>query len=278
MRWRRIAAIVQKDLREVRENKSIWAPMIIVPAIFILGIPLAMLLIPPHVEGMMQNLDMQTSGLNLFIEKMPHSMSVVLVGLSPFQSMITMILGFILAPLFLIFPLMFSTIIASESFAGEYERKTVESLLYTPATDQELFLGKVITALIPSVGISWLSFLGYTLVLNTAGYPVFGRIWFPLPGWYALIFWITPALAVLGISTTVLISARTRTFMGTYQASASLVVVVLGLMVGQISGVLYLDIATGLLVGLAAWIIALAVTFIAIKSFNRARLLTGLKL
>jgi ABC-type transport system involved in multi-copper enzyme maturation permease subunit len=278
MKWRRIIAIVQKDLIEVRENKSIWAPMIIVPAVFIIGFPLAFLLGPPRVDGMLSSMNSSTSGLNLFIEHMPVSMSSMLVGLTPFQSLITLILGFIFAPMFLIFPLLFSTIIASESFAGEYERKTVEALLYTPATDQELFMGKVATALIPSLSISWLSFLAYTLVLDIAGYPIFGRIWFPFPSWYALIFWITPALAVLGISTTVLISARTRTFMGTYQASASLVVLVLGLVVGQISGVLYLDVPSGLLVGLVAWIAAGVVTLIAVKSFNRARLLTGLKL
>ena len=66
--------------------------------------------------------------------------------------------------------------------------------------------------------------------------------------------------------------------MGAYQASASLVIVVLGLMVGQISGVLYLDIPTGLLVGLITWILALGTMATAIKGFNRARLLTGLKL
>ena len=278
MKWNRIIAVMKKDLMEVKGNKSVWAPMIIVPALFVFVLPLSMLLIPPRFESFQQSLMSSNADLDFFLNNMPPSMLAPLEGLSDMQSMYVLMLGYILAPMFLIFPLMFSTIIASESFAGEYERKTIEALLYTPASDSELFLGKVFTALLPSVAITWVSFFIYSLVLNIAGYPVFGRIWFPFANWYPLIFWITPALAVLGIAAAVLISARTRTFMGAYQLSASLVILVLGILGGQLSGVLYLTVETGLLIGLFFWIIAAIVSYIAIKSFNRSRLLTGIKL
>lgn len=179
------------------------------------------------------------------------------------------------APFFLILPLMFSTVIAAESFAGERERKTLEALLYTPTSDAELFLGKVLTALTPAIGISWFSFVIYALVLNIAGWDLFGRIWFPLPSWYALIFWITPALAVIGVAATVLISSREQTFMGAYQTSAALVLLPIGLMVGQMTGVLYLTVGMGLAVGAVFWVIAGVLTRLAIRSFQRTRLLTA---
>ena len=97
----------------------------------------------------------------------------------------------------------------------------------------ELFLGKVLAAVIPAIGLSWLSYLVYIIVVNAASYPLFGRIWFPLATWWPLMFWLTPALAVLGISATVLISSRVKTFMEAYQLSASLVVLVLALVIGQ---------------------------------------------
>jgi len=270
----RILAIAQKDLLEVRQNRYAWLPMIIVPILFVLILPLAMILIPPRLQLSPQELASQ-SDLEFFLQNMPPSMAQALAGLDEFQSMVLIMLGYLFAPFFLIFPLMFSTVIAAESFAGERERKTMEALLYTPASDSELFLGKVLAALAPAIGISWGSFILYALVLNTAGYPLFGYIWFPLPSWWPLILWITPALALLGTAATVLISARVHTFMGAYQTSASLVVLVVALLIGQFSGVIYLSVGIGLLIGLVLWLVAAGLTTLAVRSFHRHTLLTS---
>lgn len=274
MKTQRILAIAQKDLLEVRQNRYAWLPMIIVPILFVLVLPLAMILIPPRLQLSPQELASQ-SDLEFFLQNMPPSMAQALAGLDEFQSMVLIMLGYLFAPFFLIFPLMFSTVIAAESFAGERERKTMEALLYTPASDSELFLGKVLAALAPAIGISWGSFILYALVLNTAGYPLFGRIWFPLPSWWPLILWITPALALLGTAATVLISARVRTFMGAYQTSASLVVLVVALLIGQFSGVVYLSVGIGLLIGLVLWLVAGGLMTLAVRSFHRRTLLTS---
>jgi len=269
MNIRVIKAIATKDLLEVRQNKAAWLPMIIVPVLFVIIMPLAMILIPSQMGGDALN----DSDLATFLQNMPAAMQQQLAGLDEMQTTIVVMLGFFFAPMFLMFPLMFSTIIAAESFAGERERKTMESLLYTPTTDQQLFIGKVTAGLIPAIVISVGSFLLYTVVLNAAAWHIFERIWFPLPSWYPLIFWITPALALIGVSFTVLISSKTQTFMGAYQSSAALVIVVLALLFGQISGVVYLSVGVGLLVGLFCWITAVVLTYIAIKSFNRSKLL-----
>ncbi len=274
MNTQRILAIAQKDLLEVRQNRYAWLPMIIVPILFVLILPLAMILIPPRLQLSPQELASQ-SDLEFFLQNMPSSMAQVLTGLDEFQSMVLIMLGYLFAPFFLIFPLMFSTVIAAESFAGERERKTMEALLYTPASDSELFLGKVLAALAPAIGISWGSFILYALVLNIAGYPLFGYIWFPLPSWWPLILWITPALALLGTAATVLISARVHTFMGAYQTSASLVVLVVALLIGQFSGVVYLSVGIGLLIGLVLWLVAAGLTTLAVRSFHRHTLLTS---
>jgi len=166
-----------------------------------------------------------------------------------------------------------ASVIAAESFAGERERKTIEALLYTPATDTELFAGKVVAAAIPTLLITWLSFLLYTLVLNIAGMPVMGRVWFPLPSWYPLMFWVSPAITALSIAATVLISAKTKTFMGAYQLSGSLVVLVLGLMVGQIAGVMYLSVGVVWLIGVILWLVAAGLFVLGVRTFQRTTLL-----
>jgi ABC-2 type transport system permease protein len=267
-----INAIATKDLLEVRQNKAAWIPMIIVPLIFVIIMPLAMILIPTQMDVSMEALA-NDADLELFLANMPQGLMQQLEGLNDTQAMLVIVLGMMFAPMFLMFPLMFSTIIAAESFAGERERKTMESLLYTPASDKELFFGKVMAGFIPALVISWGSFLVYVVVLNAAGWPIFGRIWFPIATWYPLIFWISPALALLGVSFTVLISSKTQTFMGAYQTSAALVILVVALMIGQVTGVVYLNVAVGLVVGLICWVVALVMTAVAIKNFNRSKLL-----
>jgi ABC-2 type transport system permease protein len=274
MNTRIIRAIATKDLLEVRQNKAAWIPMLVVPLIFVILFPMAMIWIPTQfdipIDSMTNDSDLET-----FLQNMPAGMMQQLEGLDEFQGMVVMVLGMMFAPMFLMFPLMFSTIIAAESFAGERERKTMESLLYTPATDKELFFGKVMAGFVPALIISWGSFIVYTIVVNVLGWPVFGRIWFPLDTWYPLILWISPALALLGVSFTVLISSKTPTFMGAYQSSSALVILVVALMIGQVSGVVYLNVGVGMLVGLFCWLIAITLTVIAIKNFNRSKLLTS---
>jgi ABC-type Na+ efflux pump permease subunit len=211
-----------------------------------------------------------------FIQHIPGDMGAKVAAMSPGQALVYVMLGYMLAPLFLVMPLMFSTIISADAFAGERERKTLEALLYTSASDSELFMGKVAAGLVPSLIVSWLSFAGYTLVLNLAGNSLMEGFWFPLPAWYVLIFWITPALATLGIAATVLISLKVNTFMEAYQMSASLVVLVLAMMAGQMTGVLYFDIVTGLVLGAVVWLITALLIWIAVKRFRRTQLISRL--
>ena len=276
MNWHKIIAIVKKDLLEVKQNKAAWVPMIVAPLILIVLFPVLMLVLPNYIPSMADEF-INDPDLDAMFANLPASMASAVEGLAPMQSVAVMMLGYMFAPMFLIFPLMFSTVVAAESFAGERERKTMEALLYTSATESELFWGKVITGMVPALVISWGSFILYAVVLNTVGYPLFGRIWFPLPSWYPLIFWITPAVALLGVAFTVLISSKTQTFMGAYQSSSALVILVLGLMIGQLAGVIYLTVGLSMLIGLVFWIISGTLAWLAMRNFKRSSLLLGLK-
>ena len=275
MNLKNIAAIAQKDWIEVRQNKYAWAPMLIVPLIFVIVLPLVFTLVIPALEVDPQAVLSSDTDIEFFISRMPEGMTRYVNFDKPMESMIVIMLGFMFAPMFLILPLMFSTTIASESFAGERERKTIEALLYTPATDADLFLGKAAVAAIPSLAATWLGFVIYALIVNIAPYAYFQRIWFPLPTWWPLIFWITPALIVLCIALTVLISARVQTFMGAYQTSASTVLLAVALFAGQLTGALYLSVAVEMIIGVMIWVAAGVLAVYAVKSFNRKALLAG---
>jgi len=274
MNWCSIWAIAQKDLKEVRQNRAAWMPGVIVPLFFAILMPIAMIVIPQIIP--VEDVQRELGDMDTLLRNMPPSFAAIFGGKSLEQIFVIYMTGFMLAPLFLIMPLMFSTVVGSDSFVGERERKTMEALLYAPTSDLELFLGKVLAAVIPAIALSWIVYLVYIIVVNAASYPLFGRIWFPLATWWPLMFWLTPALAVLGISATVLISSRVRTFMEAYQMSTSLVVIVLGLVIGQVSGVLFLGVGTALLIGLLIWLVDAALIYLSVKRFKCSSLIAKL--
>ncbi len=274
MNWRSIWAIAKKDLKEVRQNKAAWGPGIAVPLIFAILMPLLFIILPQVIP--VEDVQRELGDIDGMLRSMPPAMQALFEGRSLEQMFVLYMAGFTLAPLFLIMPLMFSTVIGSDSFVGERERKTMEALLYAPTSDMELFLGKVLAAVIPAIGLSWITYLMYIIVVNVASYPLFGEIWFPLPTWYPLMLWMTPALAVLGISATVLISSRVRTFMEAYQMSASLVVLVLALVIGQVTGVLFLGVGTALAIGAVIWLVDAVLIYISVKKFKRSSLIAKL--
>jgi ABC-2 type transport system permease protein len=272
MNWRVIWAIARKDWKEVRQNRMAWMPMLVLPLIICVILPLVIILAPTALNV---STDSLTKGQDIeeLLASLPPSVRDQMTGMNEQQSLIFFLLAFTFAPMFLILPIMTASIIGSDSFVGEKERKTLESLLYTPATDRELFLGKMLAAVIPAVLVSWGTFIVYALILNTVGGSVMGRVWFPTPTWWPLILWVTPAVAVMGMLGAVLVSSRVSTFMEAYQATGVLVLPVILLLVAQVGGVIYLSVGTTLIVGLIIWLVDAALLFGSLKIFSRAALL-----
>jgi len=103
-----------------------------------------------------------------------------------------------------------------------------------------------------------------------------GRLWFPTALWWPLMLWVVPAVATLGMASAVIISSRVGTFMESYQLSASGVVLVLALMAGQVTGVLFLSVPVAFLVGLAVWAVDAGLLWVGVRTFSRNRLFSRL--
>ena len=273
MNGRVLRAIAAKDLKEVSQNRATWAPAVIIPLLFLVILPLAIILVPSLFNVPIDALLAEQGPVGVMRRNVP-ALAAELADLNGQQVWIVLMTGYFLAPFFLIMPLMLSAVVGAESFVGEKERKTIEALIYTPATDGELFLGKVLASVIPAVALGWLSFLVYAVVVNVAGWPVMERLWFPTAPWWPLMVWVTPAIATLGMAVTVLISARVNTFMEAYQMSASLVVLVLALVAGQVTGVLYLSVGMALAVGALLWVVDAVLIWLGIGNLRRETLLS----
>lgn len=270
MNWRIVRAIALKDLKEVLGNRMAWVPALIVPVIFAVVLPLAIGLIPGSVNMPGGN---SADGIAQFRAMMPPDLVESLADLPAEQVVAIFTLGYLFAPMFLIMPLMFASIVGSESFVGEKERKTIEALLYTPANDHELFLAKVLAAVIPSVLLSLITFAVYTVVVNLVTNSTIGMTWFPLAHWWPLMLWVAPAAAVLGIAATVIISSRVSTFMEAYQMSGALVLPVMILVLGQVGGVIFLTVELLLVIGALVWVLDAVLISIGMKQFSRSALM-----
>jgi len=271
LNWRIIWNIALKDWKEVRQNRTVVMSSLILPMIFVIFLPLVVIYLPSMVN--MPGLG-SSNNIGTLIAGMPPALRDQLSGLTADQAGVVVILGFFFAPMFLILPLMIASIIGADSIVGEKERKTLEALLYTPASDRELYLAKVISSVAPAVVLAWGSFIVYTVVLNVAGANLMGRVWFPLPHWWPLILWVAPAVATLGMSVIVLISSRVSTFMAAQQSSGLLVLPIGLLIIGQAAGVIYLSVGLVFVLGVIIWVIDAVLIWLGVKQFSRSALMT----
>lgn len=83
-----------------------------------------------------------------FVQK--YGATIIGERLVPFLLMIT---GF--------FPISVSLVIALESFVGEKERGSIEPLLNTPLKDWQLYLGKLVSSVVPPLLSSYLGMVVY---------------------------------------------------------------------------------------------------------------------
>jgi ABC-type Na+ efflux pump permease subunit len=272
MNWRAIKAIVRKDLKVVFQNKGVSIPLIVVPVIILGALP-ALVAFAPALQDIPGS---PFAGLDTFIERMPPGLRAELSGYDEMQTIVALALVYMLAPMYLILPLMVASVIAADSFAGEKERKTLEALLHTPTTDWELFLAKLLSAWLPALGIAWGGFLLYALVANVAAWQTMHRVFFPNLMWIVLAIWVAPAVAGLGLATTVLVSARAESFQEAYQLGAVVVLPILILVIGQATGVMYFSVGLVLLLGLVLWAVDAGLLWFGRRIFQRSKLATRL--
>lgn len=264
-----VRALAEKDLLVVRRSKMILLPMLLVPLLLLVVVPGALI-----VGAQVLPAQGASGDLEEMLAHLPPELRAHFHGYTQAQMAVAYLAGYMWAPLFLIVPLLVSTGVAADSFAGERERKTLEALLHTPLSDLELFAGKVAAAWVTAMAVALGGFVLYALTVNLAGWPVMGRVFFPNATWLLLVGWVSPAVALLGLGVVVILSARVRTAHEAFQAGGLVVIPVVVLLLGQISGVLFFGPALALGLGAALWGIALLVLRMGFRRFRRTELIS----
>lgn len=265
-RRRQIAAVVRKDTKVAFASRAVVLPLLIVPLIFVVILPVAVALLAPL--GASEGADIMRE-----FESFSPALLASLSGLTDPQKVVVLLLEYMMAPLFLVLPVMFASVLAADSFAGEKERKTIEALVYSPVSDRDLVLAKMLAAWLPAVVVGAAAFVVYSLVANLAAWPVMGRVFLPTWLWLVLAAWVMPAAAACALGATVMVSARANTFQDAYQVGAMVVLPLIAMVVAQATGVIYLSVWWMVALGGVLWGVAALLVRVGGSRFQRAEIM-----
>lgn len=265
----RVLALMRKDWRELAHNKQAVAPLVIVPLLFVVVIPTAVILL-----GNNAALTSSITGLQGFLDNLPEG--ILPAGLTVEQTVVYAVIVYFMAPFFLIIPVMVASITASSSFVGEKERRTIEGLLYTPLTDRELVLGNTLVSVIPSVLLAWVSFVIYSVLVNVLAAPIFGGVFFPTWTWAVIILALVPLIAFLATCLIVAVSGRSTSMQEAQGSSVLVILPVLGLVISQATGLLLFDTTVALVASAVVLAIDVVVYLAVVGRFRREGIVTRL--
>lgn len=269
MNRQRVMALLRKDWAEILRNAQALFPIILVPLIFVIVLPSAVILLAGNPA-----LGASVNGMDQFLDNLPASMFPP--DYSEEQILVYAMIVYFFAPFFLIIPVMVASIIASSSFVGEKERRTLEGLLYTPLSNRELVLGKVLASFIPAVVLSWVAFVVYTVLVNALGSRLLGGLFFPTWTWGVMMAALVPLVAFLAICLIVAVSQRSKTMQGAQGVVMLLVLPIIALVVSQAVGLLLVDVGIVLVASAILLVVDVVVFGLIARSFDRERTLTRL--
>lgn len=260
-----VRAIAGRDLRIATRSRAVMIPLVVVPIVLLVVPPLALLLAVGSPAVLAAEFQPLLTRLGPDVAGLPTE---------PGAQVIVLVLVYVFAPLYLLIPVMVSSVTAADSVVGERERQTLEGLLHSPTTDRELFLGKLLAPWALAIGVAVGSAVLYGVVANLvlAAYGVPPA--FPNRAWAVLVAWVAPAAAGVGLGLIVLVSARVKTFQEASQVSGIVVIPVIGLVVAQAVGVLLFDIVMLAGLGAVLWVLTLLLMQFAVRRFQRDRLVT----
>ncbi|HLO11032.1 MAG TPA: ABC transporter permease subunit [Pseudoneobacillus sp.] len=238
-----VRALVQKDLKSTFSSKKVWVPMVIVSLLICTILPLIFAYIGTGTELLSKDTGDTKQLVDTFIKSFPENEIKEKVLALPNMGLqfLYLFFSFMIAPFFLLVSVINSMVTASNSFAGEKERKTLESLLFAPISVKDLFLGKVLASFIPTMIMTYIVFILDIILINLMTYSAFNEMLFLSPTWLVLMLWVVPILVLFNILVNVLISAKVKTFQEAQQFAGLLILPIIGIFVGQISGLFFIN-------------------------------------
>jgi ABC-2 type transport system permease protein len=260
-----VRTIVAKEWADLRRNKLVLSVVVMMPLV-ITAIPVATLAVMSRLGVSQADYDQLGPLLN----------NPVLAGMSPVEAMQSVLASNMLV-LFLIMPIIVPVTIATNSIVGEKLTRSLEPLLATPISTMELLVGKGIAAATPGIATVWVSYAVF--VLGARLFSVSDRVFqlFIDPMWLVALVVLAPLLTVMAVSAGILVSSRAADPASAQQLGSLVVLPLMLLLVGALTGFIQLS---GAVFWIAALVVALAdaaLLRIAVSVFRRETILTRWK-
>jgi ABC-2 type transport system permease protein len=261
-RWDKISAILRKEWSEVFKNRLVLFTVAFLPLI-LTALPLVALYAMNSSAGMpgLTASDMPP-GFEALCGKMSGGACAQYFVVSQFML------------LFMLLPLSIPVTIAAYSIVGEKTTRTLEPLLATPVSTAELLAGKGLAAALPAIGLTWLAFgifaLGVRLLTRST--EIIARLGDPL--WLLAIFVVGPLLAWAAVCAAVMVSSRTSDPRVAEQISMLVILPLLAVFFGQITGFILINAQTILWLAVILAIVDAGLLAFAVRLFEREAILT----
>lgn len=178
---------------------------------------------------------------------------------------------------FVLIPAILPTVIASYTFVGEKLNRSLEPLLATPTTDAELLAGKSLSIFLPTMLVTWLSFIPFVLLVNFLSAPVIGYAPLPNATWLIGVFLLAPLFCIMAIALNVVVSSRVTDVRAAQQLGSLVVLPVVILFAVSLSGLFALGPLTMLLLTAAVALVDLGIMSLTLKTFRREEILVRWK-
>jgi ABC-2 type transport system permease protein len=179
--------------------------------------------------------------------------------------------------LYMVMPLAIPVAIAAYSIVGEKTTHSLEPLLATPITTEELLAGKGLAAAIPAILATWGAFAIFVIGMPLVGAtPAVYRSLFS-PTWLVAVLAVGPLLAALAVIFSIIVSSRVSDPRTAEQVSMVIIVPLMGLLFGQIAGVLVLNVQLMVGVAVALAVLDVGMIYMGARWFQRETILTQWK-
>ena len=177
---------------------------------------------------------------------------------------------------FVIFSVFLPLYVSSYSLVGEKIEKSIEPLLSTPTSDEEILVGKYIGAFIPAILAIYLGATVFMILVDFFTSGRFGYFYFPNLSFAIILFIAIPLACIYAISFSVFISGRVNSVQGAYNLGVlSVVPFIILYVMGEI-GIVSLDsdinvlIISGILL-----VMAILMFLVSRATFQREEVLTN---
>ncbi len=188
------------------------------------------------------------------------------------ESFLFQFIGFLLL-FFILIPAIIPTVIASYSFVGEKLNRSLEPLLATPTTDGELLAGKSLSIFLPTMLVTWLSFIPFVLLVNFLAAPILGYAPLPDLTWLIGVFLLAPLFCIMAIALNVIVSSRVTDVRASQQLGSLVVLPVVAVFIISLSGWFVLGPLTMLLMAGVIALVDIGIAYLTVRTFQREEIL-----